>query len=215
VPVAGRTGRAYLCDDYGGGFAQGFARLDPTDDDPTPRVYHNGLQRTEAYAVLEPVLTLCGAGQGRAGREDGGGRRRAGRDRRREGVSPAYKFPATYSEAHMLRTIPAPDAPLTALRPVSAAPDAPVRPQTDEPMFYIQNKGNGGDLVLWWRPERRGYTVCIDQAGLYSQKEAEEIVRNRPPEDIMHAQYDIDTIVGRVIFHETLRRVLREKESAR
>jgi hypothetical protein len=93
--------------------------------------------------------------------------------------------------------------------------DAPVRPQTDEPMFYIQNKGNGGDLVLWWRPERRGYTVCIDQAGLYSQKEAEEIVRNRPPEDIMHAQYDIDTIVGRVIFHETLRRVLREKESAR
>lgn len=58
--VAGRTGRAYLCDDYGGGFAQGFARLDPTDDDPTPRVYHNGLQRTEAYAVLEPVLTLCG-----------------------------------------------------------------------------------------------------------------------------------------------------------
>lgn len=57
--VAGRTGRAYLCDDYGGGFAQGFARLDPTEDDLTPRVYHNGLQRTEAYAVLEPVLTLC------------------------------------------------------------------------------------------------------------------------------------------------------------
>lgn len=58
--VNGRTGRAYLCDDYGGGFAQGFARLDPTPDDPTPRVYHNGLQRSEAYAVLEPVLTLCG-----------------------------------------------------------------------------------------------------------------------------------------------------------
>lgn len=58
--VAGRTGRAYLCDDYGGGFSQGFARLDPTPDDPTPRVYHNGLQRSEAYAVLEPVLTLCG-----------------------------------------------------------------------------------------------------------------------------------------------------------
>lgn len=33
---------------------------DPTPDDPAPRVYHNGLQRTEAYAVLEPVLTLCG-----------------------------------------------------------------------------------------------------------------------------------------------------------
>lgn len=58
--VAGRTGRAYLCDDYGGGFAQGFARLDPTEDDPTPRVYHLGVQSTEAYAVLEPVLTLCG-----------------------------------------------------------------------------------------------------------------------------------------------------------
>jgi hypothetical protein len=95
--------------------------------------------------------------------------------------------------------------------------DAPVREQTDEPMFYIQNKGNRGDLVLWWGPDHKGYTLCIDQAGLYSKAQAERIVRNRPDEDVMRAQHEIDAILRRVIFHESLYRAIaeREKESAR
>jgi len=54
----GRTGRAYLCDDYGGVFCQGFARLDPVGGDE-PAVYRATLKRSESDAVLEPVADLC------------------------------------------------------------------------------------------------------------------------------------------------------------
>jgi hypothetical protein len=35
------------------------------------------------------------------------------------------------------------------------------------------------DLALWWRPGRCGYTVRIDQAGLYSGAEARAIAARR------------------------------------
>lgn len=45
--------------------------------------------------------------------------------------------------------------------------------------FLILHKERRGELALWWRPERRGYTVNIDQAGRYSAQEAESIARIR------------------------------------
>ena len=57
--IGNRTGRAFLCDDYGGGFEQGFVRLDATADDPNPRVYHAGLKRGPTSAVMEPLMELC------------------------------------------------------------------------------------------------------------------------------------------------------------
>jgi hypothetical protein len=33
--------------------------------------------------------------------------------------------------------------------------------------------------LTWWKPESRGYTVCIDKAGLYSEAEARGICQSR------------------------------------
>lgn len=37
-------------------------------------------------------------------------------------------------------------------------------------LFYIHH-GYVGNSMLFWRPNRRGYTVDIDQAGLYTRDE--------------------------------------------
>lgn len=46
-------------------------------------------------------------------------------------------------------------------------------------MYLILNKQRVGDLALWWRPNRCGYTVNVDTAGRYSKEEAESIARIR------------------------------------
>lgn len=55
----GRTGRAFICDDYGGVFEQAFARLDPIPEDETPKVYHEGLTRSGVGAAMRAVAELC------------------------------------------------------------------------------------------------------------------------------------------------------------
>lgn len=55
----GRTGRAFICDDYGGVFEQAYARLDSIPEDATPKVYHEGLQRSGVAAVMRLVAELC------------------------------------------------------------------------------------------------------------------------------------------------------------
>lgn len=52
-------------------------------------------------------------------------------------------------------------------------------------LYYILNlnPSQSSDNALWWMPERRGYTVDLDKAGVYTAKEAAEIVKNRPLED--------------------------------
>lgn len=45
---------------------------------------------------------------------------------------------------------------------------------TDE-KYYISCTEENGDLLLLWKPQRSGYTVYIDQAGLYSREESEAI----------------------------------------
>ena len=38
-----------------------------------------------------------------------------------------------------------------------------------EPLFYIQDtRSFVGDSALWWRPEGKGYTVNLDEAGTYT-----------------------------------------------
>lgn len=53
-------------------------------------------------------------------------------------------------------------------------------------MYYIQNKGYVGNCLLFWRPNRDGYTCDLDEAGKYSKEEADDICRTRPKEDIPH-----------------------------
>lgn len=47
-------------------------------------------------------------------------------------------------------------------------------------MFYIlDTRGGGGGFSLWWRAERKGYTVNLDEAGLYQEEEARSIEQLR------------------------------------
>lgn len=47
-------------------------------------------------------------------------------------------------------------------------------------LFYIQDTRQVvGNCVLWWGPDRAGYTTELDKAGLYEEDEARSIERLR------------------------------------
>lgn len=48
------------------------------------------------------------------------------------------------------------------------------------PRYYIQDtRSFVGNAVVWWRPEGKGYTCHLDDAGLFSEEEARRIERDR------------------------------------
>lgn len=47
----------------------------------------------------------------------------------------------------------------------------------------LEHKGFGGVYRVWWKPERLGYTIDIEEAGLYSAAEALEICDRAGPEN--------------------------------
>ena len=52
--------------------------------------------------------------------------------------------------------------------------------KTSEKLYYIQDaRSTVGNCVSWWRSNSCGYTIKIDEAGLYSEEEAFRINRNR------------------------------------
>lgn len=69
-----------------------------------------------------------------------------------------------------------------------------------EKLYYIRVLGFNGDSLLWWRPNRRGYTADLNMAGKYTKTEAEEIVSMRPPEDIA---YPVDVVDAIAVRHVT------------
>src|SRR6185369_5534985 len=47
-------------------------------------------------------------------------------------------------------------------------------------LFYIQDTTTYvGDFILWWRPDRKGYTTNLDEAGAYTEEAARAIERLR------------------------------------
>ena len=40
---------------------------------------------------------------------------------------------------------------------------------------HIGHTARHSEHVCWWKPESRGYTICIDKAGRYSEEEARSI----------------------------------------
>jgi len=54
-----------------------------------------------------------------------------------------------------------------------------------EELYYIQNRGYQGNCLIFWRPEGKGYTSRIDDAGKYTREEAERICKGRPHMDRM------------------------------
>lgn len=49
-------------------------------------------------------------------------------------------------------------------------------------MYLIAHIGHttkSHEHITWWKPDSRGYTVCIDKAGLYGEDEARSICQYR------------------------------------
>lgn len=70
--------------------------------------------------------------------------------------------------------------------------------------FYIMDTTATGELILWWRPNRRGYTTLLDEAGVYSAEEAEKIVSIGRGTDIPCRQSHVDGVARTVVFVGTL-----------
>lgn len=77
-------------------------------------------------------------------------------------------------------------------------------------LFYIQHRGFSGDCLLWWRKERAGYTMDLDDALQVPMAEAESICRSRPTEDIKWQVSLIDRLARRHVNNEDLQAHLRE-----
>lgn len=42
---------------------------------------------------------------------------------------------------------------------------------------HIGHTIKSNEHITWWKPESRGYTFCIDKAGVYTEDEARDICR--------------------------------------
>lgn len=65
--------------------------------------------------------------------------------------------------------------------------------------YYIRDMTATGDLCLWWRPDRCGYTTDLDQAGVYSEDEANKIARIRGT-DKPYPVESVSAVARRVVF---------------
>lgn len=43
---------------------------------------------------------------------------------------------------------------------------------------HIGHTTKCSEHVCWWKPDRRGYTICIDKAGEYNEDEARDICQS-------------------------------------
>lgn len=72
--------------------------------------------------------------------------------------------------------------------------------------FYIQDtRQYVGNCVLWWCPNSGGYTTQIDEAGLYTEEEANKICSNRNT-DIAWPQDVVEKSIVKHVRIERLRR---------
>lgn len=76
-----------------------------------------------------------------------------------------------------------------------------------EPMYYIQNKGYCGDCLLFWRANRCGYTMNLDEALKLPKDEALELCASRPQEDFPILTSVLDSVAERHVNSETLIRM--------
>ena len=76
-------------------------------------------------------------------------------------------------------------------------------------LFYIHN-GYVGDALLLWRPNRCGYTVNIDEAGLYTK---DEIATLHRPEDRVISFADAQTGIVRAVCSEKIAKVKAERHN--
>jgi hypothetical protein len=68
--------------------------------------------------------------------------------------------------------------------------------------FVIQHVDHPGDYVLFWKGNRAGYTVNLDEAGRYTEEEARNIVMGRPEVDVALMFKDVEAEVRRVVLRD-------------
>lgn len=70
--------------------------------------------------------------------------------------------------------------------------------------YYIQS-GYVGNAMLWWRPDAKGYTTDINEAGKYPAERMLSIINNRPDEDVAWEAEYIDNTpeIRKVVIDET------------
>ena len=73
-----------------------------------------------------------------------------------------------------------------------------------EKLYYIQNKGQVGNCLLWWRVEGHGYTCNLNEAWQVNQEKAAAICRSRPREDIPWPVKRVDKAAERHVSLELL-----------
>ena len=73
-----------------------------------------------------------------------------------------------------------------------------------EKLYYIQS-GYVGNAMLWWKPDAKGYTTDIAEAGRYPAERMLNIINNRPKEDVAWECDYIDNTpeIRRVVIEET------------
>lgn len=40
---------------------------------------------------------------------------------------------------------------------------------------HVGHSGKSDEHICWWKPDSRGYTICVDKAGRYSEEKARSI----------------------------------------
>lgn len=94
-----------------------------------------------------------------------------------------------------------------------AAPTAAVPPpvaqalaETREPLFYIQETQTiVGNCVLWWGPDRCGYTCDLGKAGLYTAAQLKACCLR--PTDEPWPKETVDAIAARHVHSDRIREV--------
>lgn len=67
-------------------------------------------------------------------------------------------------------------------------------------LYYIYCAERSHQTAYWWRPGRCGYTANLDEAGLYSKADADQILRDSGGEDFGISQSELATMkVRRVV----------------
>jgi hypothetical protein len=79
----------------------------------------------------------------------------------------------------------------------------------DDP-YLILCKGGPREALLWWGPNRSGYTLDIDAAGRYSRAEAEAQQRDRQELDVAVPLRVAEKHARRIVHAEYGLRVIEE-----
>lgn len=65
----------------------------------------------------------------------------------------------------------------------------------EDELYYIQSLGYVGNCLLWWKKGGSGYTCNLDDAGIFSMKEASALTSRE--EDIFWPKDYVDSVVER------------------